>query len=469
MFQKLKDLFKSDQTDTDKERALSLSDTFSRISEAVYFARLEDGQISQVLDIYMEEDDQERMFAIVVTDGQLYRQDVLLVTRDEVILAPPKKLSMEARALKNENHLTKVYRTTSGELRWLSIASTSALNRDGEIDSRQLFDSFKAYIDETGEYPILNFWHQGEASRLGIADYVNRDDNLYIASGVFDDTPIGRAAAAGVAREPDYWGNSIEFTAFDGDLIRVVSRDNVSITIPVFTSGVNTAISLLPESVAAAWGTSHITRSYGGHMNEQVYADLLRLVEDEELAQSFAAQIDERNREINDRMIHRSSETAEEQAEEVETEVEESPDVEEVEEVEEDSETVEEEEVNEEPDEIELVLDDSVIPLIVADVSASDEFSNLIETRVSALVADYGERLDAAHAEILVLRQELSALQAVNVAREAHEEDAPAGSRQRKVSYVKRTNSDNEEAPQVASKSHAETASDTLAKIRGEA
>ena len=58
---------------------------------------------------------------------------------------------------------------------------------------------------------MLDFFHEGERIRFGVADWLRRDGALYLASGTFDDTELARGAAAGLETQPDYWGGSIAY------------------------------------------------------------------------------------------------------------------------------------------------------------------------------------------------------------------------------------------------------------------
>jgi hypothetical protein len=142
---------------------------------------------------------------------------------------------------------TTIKRQADGRWRWYSVSASSVLNRVGEIDSRELFDSFEAHALETGEYPIRQFYHLGEAFRTGQADFLARDGNLYITSGLYDETDIAKMEVKARQKEPDFWGDSIGYLPQERELAEIAE----GVTIPVYKRGINTEISTLPENQAA--------------------------------------------------------------------------------------------------------------------------------------------------------------------------------------------------------------------------
>lgn len=430
------------------DRAVPMYSVGERLQDAINLADLAEGTHSQLVDIYI---DNNELFAIVIRDGDIYRLDII-VSNSDIFISDIKKLEFEEDTA--EIGRSVVFRQADGSFRWLAIASTSALNRVGEIDSRELFDSFINYANATKDFPILNFYHQGKESRLGVADYLARDEHTYIASGVFDDNEFGRGAAIGMMANPDYWGNSIEFKPVSGEMLRLIER-GVAVTIPVFTKGINTAISVLPEKDAAALFTSH---EFGGKnkMREDIKVDVLRLFGgDEALADRFEDTIDGVNREV-DQLIHRAKDNVETVVDETVV-VEDDVIVEEViEEVIEEvvEEVVEEviEEVVEEDVATEFVLDDSVIPQIGNELVSNEDFIRSIHEVVvhqAAPTNDALERasnlIDALTLRIAELEKSMADRLAVLEAdeeqrRQTWAEDAPVKKPSVVVSYRARSN-----------------------------
>lgn len=163
----------------------------------------EDGGMYWVLDIYAGDGE---LFAVVANLGKLYRVDLTVTGTD---------VTAWARWWKSKPHSRRCSRGAPsrcdgryGAYRWTMIAATSVLNRVGEIDSGELFDSFIRHAEETGEYPTLDFYHLGSAGaqwEFGEADYLARDGVCYIASGLFDtDKPLGRAAVNAILTSGDW-------------------------------------------------------------------------------------------------------------------------------------------------------------------------------------------------------------------------------------------------------------------------
>jgi hypothetical protein len=162
-----------------------------------------------VLDIYAEE---AGVFAIITrNDGKLYKVPVTIDADSQVTFGEEQLVVMDFKPVTARSITVK--RQADGQVRWFAMpACTAVLNRVGEIDSRKLFDSFVAHIErDGGTYPELDFFHLGEQLILGKADWVARDEYSYCASGLFEDTEIGRAAAQSIEEHPEYWGLSIAY------------------------------------------------------------------------------------------------------------------------------------------------------------------------------------------------------------------------------------------------------------------
>lgn len=470
----------------ERKRAVAMYSVWNRVNDALLLADMAEGTYSQLIDIYIDENE---LFALAIREGRLIRMDLVVVDND-VFLGDVRELEfMDDDA---EMGRSIVYRQADGRFRFLCVASTSALNRVGEIDSRALFDSFIEYANASGDYPILNFYHQGTRSRLGKVDYLARDEHVYLASGLFDDNEFGRAAAEGVDKEPGYWGNSIEFKPLEGEMLRLIER-GVNVTIPVFTKGINTAISLLPEGDAAALFTSYSESVGGQRMNAEVKESVLRLFNgDEELAERFEATVDAVNREV-DTMIHRSNnevvadqeeevverEVTEETEAVVETETEEAV---EREVTENEAETVEEEATEEATEEVveeegtpEIVLDDDFVPSVANELVGYAPFIRALHEMNIQANAGTNDAVERAQVSIEALLMRLNELERSLTERiavlEADEEqkrmvwqeDKPAAKPQVVVSYRARNNAPEEDE----AVSMADKAKDTLRAVYG--
>jgi len=185
-----------------------------------------------------------------------------------------------------------ITRTADGKARWFMIAASAAVNRVGAIDSTVLFDNFIKRAKASGQYPRLDFLHEEDRISFGQADWLFRDDKLYLASGTFDDTPLARAVADGLEKEPDYWGASIAYKPTT-EPMHIVSEGDI----PVYTDGVNTFISIVPKRLAANMFTATGVAREVKRMDAQGFDELKKLVGDE-VAAPFAALVDDANRTI---------------------------------------------------------------------------------------------------------------------------------------------------------------------------
>jgi hypothetical protein len=253
-----------------------------------------------------------------------------------------------------------------------AVVCTAVMNRMAEIDTTVLFDSFVEYAEETGEYPDVNVYHLGEESNIGKAVHLMREDYLYLAVYKLDDTEYGRAAAQGIADDPNYWGHSIEFMATDYEMVEVAD----GVFIPAYTQGVNTAISILPEKRAASLFThDKITR--GVLMNDEAKEALMKLFNDEELVDGFVEKIDGMNRQIEiEGLIVRMADDEDAETDEVEDSVDEA------EEETEDAETdeVEDEDSEEAAEEDEAEDEEEDEDVIEEEDEETEEEGDLLET-----------------------------------------------------------------------------------------
>lgn len=245
-----------------------------------------------VLDIYADE---VGVFAIITkNDGKLYKIPATLDDDSQVTLGEEQVVVMDFKEVTARSITVK--RQADGRVRWFAMpACTAVLNRSGEIDSRALFDSFVDHIErDGGAYPELDFFHLGERLILGTADWVARDGYSYCASGLFDETEIGRAAAQALEADPDYWGLSIAYLPTQ-EPEKLRSADGIEI--PVYNAGINRYISLLPEDTAASILTSISTGEEVNRMDKKLKDALKKLTgDDTTLFENIVASVDDVNR-----------------------------------------------------------------------------------------------------------------------------------------------------------------------------
>jgi hypothetical protein len=278
-WQGLKDLFKPQELAQETERAISMS----RLHGAIWGQLMEMdrrmGQDNYLMDIYADEGE---LYALCGDRGKLYRHP-LTINGDDVMLGERVQV-MESHPPATTR--TVVRQQADGRHRWFSVSGTAVLNRSGEIDSRELFDSFVAHAEETGIYPIRIFYHQGQVSRdgqpdervklfrTGQADFLARDGYCYITSGLFDDTPLAQAEVTARQTNPEFWGDSIGFWPWNLAKPYELTEIANGISIPMYRDGINVEITTLPETDAAHLFTrTEVTRmSLQGKMWEAFVA-----------------------------------------------------------------------------------------------------------------------------------------------------------------------------------------------------
>lgn len=280
----------------DKQRALAASLMFDQIYAALAAYQPQDEWATtgwvRIIDLYV---DNAATYLIVAREGKLYRID-LTITGDTVTLG--QMLNVTELFQPVQQMRVQVVRAADGTARWIAKAATAVLNRSGEIDSIRLFDSFVQHAKDTGEYPVLDFFHLGNRLRMGGADYLARDKAVYIALGVFDDTELGRAAAKGLEEQGDYWGTSISFLpTAEPDMVEIAD----GIKVPVYTRGVNRFISILQESVAASLFTT-IGVQEVDRMDKRIQEEIEKLF-GKKIADEFAASVDSTNRTIDEQQL----------------------------------------------------------------------------------------------------------------------------------------------------------------------
>lgn len=366
-----------------RARALAMGDVYAQVDQAVWeLPEFAEGW-PWINDLYM---DDEQLMAIVSAGGRLYRVPVM-VDGATATVGTPQEVEMEfvpvGRARGDSGGRFHVLRQADGSYRWFAIAETAVLLRVGEIDSRALFDSFVENAAEVG-YPTLRFYHQPGLD-FGHADWVARDGNCLLASGLLDEEhPLAQAYIEAAEQGRGVWGTSVGYDPLEEpEQLRLAD----GVTIPVYTAGVCREISVLPEERAASWFTSigvEVRR-----MRADVKEALVTLFGDEDKAEAFIETVDTTNREIEERgLITRETdeptdETTEDQTEEPETE---EPETEEPE--------TEEPEDAGETDAQDIEIDEETMRAIAKMVPAPDPDLAPLTQRLDDLGARLAQQLD---------------------------------------------------------------------------
>lgn len=248
------------------------------------------GSWSWPVDIYVE--DNGTQYLIVATDGRLYRVRLSVNGAD---LSFGSFEAVEQLFVPTGETRTIIHRMPNGRPLIVQIVSTSVLNRVGQIDSRDLFDSFVEHAKTYDVWPEIDFMHHNELvfGRV-VSDGLMRIGDCYLAAWRFNDDEVSRAAEAGYLENPEGWGASIEFYPLDVVLERIGG-----VEIAVFKRGINSYITICNETDAAAWYTAEKLVQRSVDMSTTEYETLVKLFGgDEEAAQRALSAVEKTNRQI---------------------------------------------------------------------------------------------------------------------------------------------------------------------------
>lgn len=279
-----------------KEHAISMPDLYDQ----VYSLTMNSGESSAwLIDVYASD---SGMFAIFVDQGKLYKASLVYSEQYNAV-------SMQGREFWQEvmeeyvpvSRQIKI-RADGDKMRWFLIAGTTIINRNGEIDSSNLFDSMIAKCESSGNYPYLTFFHLGKDLQMGDCDYLAREGVALIASGLFNDSKQAKAMIRSYNENPTYWGSSIGFYAELPEMVNITQ----DVKLPVYTDGEFIEISILPEKQACAIMTA-LRSTKENIMNERVKKAITDLAGgDESLAEEFINMVDDVNRATEEQgLIHR--------------------------------------------------------------------------------------------------------------------------------------------------------------------
>lgn len=106
----------------------------------------------------------------------------------------------------------KVLKSADGVPRWVGWWSNNFRDREGEFFTEKAIDDYIARVD-LGLVPMPALWHwHTPGTKHGQADWLGRIDHMVVASGTFDDSPLGQAAAKAYASGKQRYGMSHGFT-----------------------------------------------------------------------------------------------------------------------------------------------------------------------------------------------------------------------------------------------------------------
>lgn len=275
------------------ERAISMSGIY----DALWNYSNEAYRIGNDLwpnDLFLDNDGS--LYAIFISSGKLFRASVTMqdgnmtvgeLQEVEVIHQPRQRFTIQKQ------------RQADGtdKYRWINISCSAALDKSGEIDSRDLFDSFEQNFD-IEDQPYRDFYHLGTQYRTGTIDFVARDENVLVTSGIYDDSVLAELEIKARIANPEYWGDSITYVPTSDPELWDVGN---GITIPVYKTGVLRAVATLPVKDAASYFVKSTMQEVNRMtMTKTAFAAFLKFFDgDEEKAKAWlVSNVDPTNRTI---------------------------------------------------------------------------------------------------------------------------------------------------------------------------
>ena len=246
-------------------------------------------------------DAQGSMFVVISDSGKLYRAYVSM-NSNEATVGEFTAVVVDFTPATRSNLM--ISRQADGSTRWFLIAGTSVLNRDGEIDSKALYDNLTKRAQDSGKYPYLTFYHLGRRFEMGTVDFLAREGHVGIASGIFHDNEIARTMISAYNSDPEYWGSSISYWPLAQPVLREVAD---GISVPVYEDGEFEEISLLAERDACSLFTALVSRELVEDetiMDKRIEDALKKLAGgDDDLASRFISMVDGTNSTIEERQL----------------------------------------------------------------------------------------------------------------------------------------------------------------------
>lgn len=228
--------------------------------------------------IYSEQSGQ---YVVLSVEGRLFKRRIIIADDDSVMLG--EEVAVQLVHVEMQNRKIEIKRQDDGSYHYALLSAVPVLNRANAIDSTDLLKSFVERINESGEYPQLDFFHFREGLKIGEAYQVMMLGNVYVELGRFDDTPFARSVAQTIQENPDEWGTSIDFYADE------YSREDVGegVLIDVFRKGTHKWTAILPKKDAAHPFTMAVVSGEKRNMamserEETAFLDAAKFLSDDE-------------------------------------------------------------------------------------------------------------------------------------------------------------------------------------------
>ena len=314
-------LLKLEKPPEPQERALM----FDQVAGQIYDWQYAESGRPYFMTFYLE---QGQLYGLFNERGKLFRATIDLEADGETLdIGEMESVVHQFTPVTRSGFYIR--RQADGRHRFFMVAGTSILNRVGEIDSTKLYDDMIQRAESTGYYPSLDFYHLGEVDPLfefGQFDFLGREGVVYVGSGLLEeDHPLTAAALRTLSNDSERWGASIEYYRPENRGMETIDLGS-GIQIVAYTEGLNTRISILPETDAACWFTSLAMekRTMAKKLTERSLEALREFFgDDEEGYESFLGRIKGINKEVRDKnLISRAKDNGEEPADPVAEELE---------------------------------------------------------------------------------------------------------------------------------------------------
>lgn len=206
-------------------------------------------------EVYAAEDG--GIYVISVSGGKLFKWVAQVDhSTGDIALGEPKQVT-QVFTNSSESRTIRVQVREDGRYEAFAVLSTAMINKDGQIDSRTLFDSFvDRFRGDGSEY--INIYHIGhDATRVGELRTIFREGNVLVGYYVLDDNIVAQRVGETLS-DPELgkvWGGSIEFwTDEEPEILQIAE----GVTAPVFRTGTLLGYSIALVADGAAWGTKHL-------------------------------------------------------------------------------------------------------------------------------------------------------------------------------------------------------------------
>jgi len=225
-----------------QRRAISISTIGNTVFEQFY------NKGAYLSDIYFENDG---LIATATMGGKLFRSTLDIDDNGDITIGEMQEVVINFDPVSRSSITRK-----DNKVLMLSLSATSVINKEGQIDSRALFDSMADYMRRTKKRIPRTFYHKGIQFKSGDIIWMARDENALLTLTEFDDSELSRREVNSREKYPDYWGDSIEYDPVGDPELWDVGD---GITLPVYRAGIPVAVSTVRAKYACSYYSNRFT------------------------------------------------------------------------------------------------------------------------------------------------------------------------------------------------------------------